>query len=64
MEKDMKEKLYFFMGNEEFEYIVEKKETKFIGTTTFDSRLNCIGNSLEEVVDIVKNRISQLSSGK
>lgn len=58
----MKEKLYFFIGKEEFEYTIEEKNKKFVGTTTFDSRLNCTGNSLNEVVETVKNRISQLTS--
>lgn len=59
----MKEKLYFFMGKEEFEYTVEQKNDKFVGSTTFDPRLNVTANTLNEVVEIVKNRISQLTSG-
>lgn len=61
----MKEKLIFFIGNEEFEYTVEKKNDKYVGRTTFDARLNCEAKTLLEVEEIVKNRIAQLTtSGK
>lgn len=59
----MKEKLVFFIGNEEFDYTIEQVGERFVGKTTFDVRLNCEAKSAEEVKMIVENRILQLRSG-
>lgn len=58
----MKEKISFFMGNEEFDYYVEEKDGKFFGKTSYDPRLNCTAQTLNEVVSIVQDRIIQLKT--
>lgn len=51
----------FFIGNEEFVYVVEEIDGKYVGTTNFDRRLNTTADSLNEVYDIVRERLTQLS---
>jgi hypothetical protein len=51
----------FFIGEEEFDYTVNEENGKFVGKTSFDSRLTVTANSLNEVYDILQQKIKQLT---
>jgi hypothetical protein len=50
-----------FIGNEEFEYVVKEENGKFVGSTSFDNRLSASGTSLQEVYNVLNDKLKQLT---